>query len=65
MSKENGAPSAAEKGKGKMNDEKSLDTGKKPDDKKKDKNGKPLVTGKKGEEPQEGMRLLAVHLDVS
>lgn len=55
MAKENGAPSAAEKGKGKMKDEKPLDTGKKSEDKKKDKDGKPLVNGKKGAEPQEGM----------
>lgn len=54
MSKENGAPSAAEKGKGKMDDDKPLDTGKKFDDKKKDKDGKPLGKGKKGEEPHEG-----------
>lgn len=58
MSKEDGAPNAAEKGKGRMDDDKPLDTGKKPEDKKKDKDGKPLVNGKKGEEPQEGMRVL-------
>lgn len=64
MSKENEAPSAAEKGKGKMDDEKSLDTGKKLDDKKKDKDGKALGTGKKGEEPQEGSKPL-IFLDGS
>lgn len=58
MSKENEAPSATEKGKGKMDDDKSLDTGKKLDDKKKDKDGKALGKGKKGEEPQEGLKHL-------
>jgi hypothetical protein len=58
MAKEDGAPSAAEKGKGKMDIDKPLDTGRKPDDKKKDKDGKLLVKGKKGEEPQEGTKLL-------
>lgn len=64
MSKENDAPSAAEKGKGKMEDDKSLDTGKKVDDKKKDKDGKPLGTGKKGEEPQEGLKHLIFQMEV-
>jgi hypothetical protein len=60
MAKEDGAPSAAEKGKGKMDIDKPLDTGKKPDDKKKDKDGKLLVKGKKGDEPQEGTELLVL-----
>lgn len=64
MSKEDGAPSAAEKGKGKMDDDKPTDTGQKPDDKKRDKDGKQLIKGKKGEEPQEGMILLMAQIDV-
>ncbi len=53
MTKENGEPTAAEKGKGKMVD-KDIPDGKKSDEAAKDKDGKPLVNGKKGEEPQEG-----------
>lgn len=53
MSKENGAPSAAEKGKGKMEDDKAADATK-ADETKKDKDGKPVVNRKKGEEPQDG-----------
>ena len=64
MSKENEAPSAADKGKGKMDDDKSLDTSKKIDDKKKDKEGKPLGKGKKGEEPQEGVKHLISQMKV-
>ncbi|MCJ1342722.1 proteasome regulatory particle base subunit [Peltigera leucophlebia] len=52
MSKENGAPSAAEKGKGKMEDDKAADATK-ADETKKDKDGKPVVNRKKGEEPQD------------
>lgn len=59
MVKENGAPTAAEKGKGKIDDSKSSDTGKKPDETKKDKDGKALVNGKKGEETKDGMRFMA------
>ena len=64
MSKENEAPSAAEKGKGKMDDDKSLDTGKKVDDRKKDKDGKPLGKGDKGDEPQEGLKLAIFQKEV-
>lgn len=53
MAKENGAPTAAEKGKGKMAENKSADS-QKPDEIKKDKDGKPIVKGKKGDEPEEG-----------
>ena len=55
MAKENGAPTAAEKGKGKMADEKSSDSPKKQDDTKKDKDGKPITNGKPGDEHLEGM----------
>ena len=55
MAKENGAPTAAEKGKGKMEDEKPSDGLKKQDDTKKDKNGKPIANGKPGEEHLEGI----------
>ncbi len=54
MAKENGEPTAAEKGKGKATDEKPSETGKKLEETKKDKDGKPIVNGKKGEDPQEG-----------
>lgn len=56
MSKESGAPSAAKKGKGKIEDDKSADASKKVDEPKKDKDGKPVVNGKKGEQPQDGTR---------
>ncbi|KAL8693705.1 MAG: hypothetical protein Q9218_001506 [Villophora microphyllina] len=52
MAKENGEPTAAEKGKGKMV-EKDAPDGKKSDEVMKDKDGKPMVNGKKGDEPQE------------
>ena len=54
MAKENGAPTAADKGKGKMEDEKQANSPKKQDDTKKDKDGKPIANGKPGEEPLEG-----------
>ena len=55
MAKENGAPTAAEKGKGKMEDDKPSDGSKKQDGIKKDKDGKPIANGKPGDEPLEGM----------
>lgn len=55
MAKENGEPTPAEKGKGKMKDEKPVDGEEKPDNSKKDKDGKPIVNGKKGEVPEEGI----------
>lgn len=57
MAKENGAPTAAEKGKGKAEEEKPIDNQKKFDEAKKDKDGKPTVNGTKGEEPEEGTDL--------
>lgn len=54
MSKESPAPSAAEKGKGKIEDDKPADASKKVDETKKDKDGKPVMNGKKGEQPQDG-----------
>ncbi len=54
MSKENGAQSAAEKGKGKIEDDKTTKASKKPDEQKKDKDGKPTVNGKIGEDTQDG-----------
>lgn len=54
MTKENGEPTAADKGKGKMEEDKAVDGEKKADDQKKDKDGKPIVNGRKGEEPAEG-----------
>ena len=54
MAKENGQLTAAEKGKGKMDDEKVSNGDKKVEEIKKDKDGKPIINGKKGAEPQEG-----------
>ena len=51
MAQENGAPSAAEKGKGKAGEAKP---DKKEDEIKFDKDGKLIPNGKKGEEPEEG-----------
>lgn len=52
MAKENGEPTAAEKGKGKAV-EKDVPDGKKSEEAGKDKDGRPLVNGKKGEEAQD------------
>ena len=54
MPKENGQLTAAEKGKGKAKEDKVPDGEKKPQDLKKDRDGKSLVNGKKGDVPQEG-----------
>ena len=60
MAKESGAPTSANKGKGKMVDDNPSDISRKPEEIKKDKDGKPTVNGKKGEEPAEGIvQLLA------
>ena len=53
MAKENGAPTTTEKGKGKTEDG-AVKDGKKLEDIKKDKDGKPLVNGKGKDEPDEG-----------
>ena len=55
MAKENGQLTAAEKGKGKIEDDKTPNAEQKSEEIKKDKDGKPIVNGKKGSEPQEGM----------
>ena len=49
MAKENGAPTAEEKGKGKAV-EKPVDGEKKPQEVKKDKDGKPIKDGKDGKD---------------
>ena len=54
MAKENGAPTAADKGKGKTEEESPADKQKKSDDTRKDKDGKPIANGIKGDEPEEG-----------
>ena len=54
MAKENSEPTAAQKGKGKMEDDKPINGEKKAEEVKKGKDGKPIVNGKKGE-PQEGL----------
>ena len=56
MAKEDGAPTAAEKGKGKMEDTKPSESPKKLDETKKDKDGKPIANGKPGDEPLEGIQ---------
>ena len=61
MVKENGAPTAAEKGKNKLEDNKTSDTSKKPDDTKKGKDGKALVNGNKGE-TKDGIELVAIFM---
>ncbi|MCJ1298430.1 proteasome regulatory particle base subunit [Hypocenomyce scalaris] len=53
MAKENGEPTAAEKGKGKAVDEKSVNGDKKAGNVKTDKDGLPILNGKKGEDPKE------------
>ena len=55
MAKESGEPTAAEKGKGNAGDEELAESGKTKEDVMKDKDGKPIVNGKKGDEPQDGM----------
>lgn len=55
MAKENGAPTAAEKGKGKATDEKPVDGQKKPEEVRKDKDGKSIANGTKGDGPHEGI----------
>ena len=54
MANDNGAPTAAEKGKGKAEEEKPTDKQKQPVGTNRDKDGKPIVNGTKGNEPQEG-----------
>lgn len=56
MAKENGTPTATDKGKSKIEDDKGIHSSKKSDESKKDKDGKPIANGKKGEEPQDGTR---------
>lgn len=54
MAKENGEPTAAEKGKGKAVDEQNVNGDKKGGDLKTDKDGLPIINGKKGEDTKEG-----------
>ncbi|KAI4135422.1 MAG: hypothetical protein LQ347_000677 [Umbilicaria vellea] len=53
MAKENGEPTAAEKGKGKAVDEQNVNGDKKGGDLKTDKDGLPIINGKKGEDTKE------------
>ena len=53
MAKDDGAPTAEEKGKAKAVNERPDASGSKADEKK-DKDGKPIANGKKDEEPKEG-----------
>lgn len=55
MAKEDGKPTAADKGKGKAVDEKALDGEEKRDGAKASQDAKLTINGKKGDEPQEGM----------
>ena len=54
MAQEKGALSSAQKGKGKAEESKPTDGKKKAEEPKKDKDGKPIVNGLKGDEPEEG-----------
>ena len=54
MAKDDGKPTAAEKGKGKATDGKAVNGEEKKETSKTGSDGKPMVNGKKGEEPQEG-----------
>ncbi|MCJ1427783.1 proteasome regulatory particle base subunit [Sticta canariensis] len=53
MVKENRAPTVTDKGKSKIEDDKGTTSSKKSDESKKDKDGKAIANGKKGEEPQD------------
>ncbi|MCJ1275674.1 proteasome regulatory particle base subunit [Puttea exsequens] len=53
MAKENGAPTAAEKGKGRASEKKPAESQRQSEEGKKDKDGKPIANGAKGDEPQE------------
>ena len=55
MAKENGEPTAAEKGKGKMKEDVKPNGEKAPEEIKRDKDGKPILNGKKDEEPKNGL----------
>ncbi len=55
MAKDDERPTAAEKGKGKVEDIRELNGDKDEDKPKTDKDGKPMVNGKKPEEPREGL----------
>ena len=57
MTKENGAPTTTEKDKGKATDGQATEFTTKGDNIKKDKDGKPMTNGKKGEELEEGQTL--------
>ncbi len=52
-------PTAAEKGKGKVDDANDLKGDTKEDEVMKDADGKPLTNGKKGDEPKQGGWLMA------
>lgn len=55
MAKGGERPSSGDKGKGKAPESGGKGEAKKAEDIKRDKDGKPLVNGKKGEAPKEGM----------
>lgn len=54
MAKDNQDPTAAEKGKGKASEGSNVD-GKKKEEPRKDKDGKPISNGKRGDEPEDGL----------
>ena len=58
MAKEEKRPTATDKGKGKVQ-EKPIKDSKDGGEVKKDKDGKPVVNGKKGDEPQEGKQFFS------
>ena len=55
MAKDDERPSAAEKGKGKVEDIREINGDKEEEKSKVDKDGKPVANGKKPEEPREGL----------
>lgn len=57
MANDDKKPTAAEKGKAKANEVDVKDKSQKPEEVKKDKDGKPIANGKKDEEPKEGESL--------
>ena len=55
MAKEGERTTTGDKGKGKASESSGKGESRKAEDIKKDKDGKPLINGKKGEAPKEGM----------
>ena len=65
MANDDKKPTAAEKGKGKVNELDSKDKTTKFEETKKDKDGKPVVNGKEDDAPQEGQQQITAGCWVS